>query len=321
MRLDRWLRARYPGLPAARIGKLVRTGQVRIDRARAQVATRVKAGQSIRVPPVTSRAPPMTVAADEAGTPAIDLRALVLYEDEDLFVLNKPFGLAAQGGRGLETSLDGLLGQLQGHSRHHPRLVHRLDRETSGVTIVARRRSVAAYLSDLFRRRAIRKVYWALCFGVPRRKQGRLSDFLAGDSGPGRLELQKIAAHGDRASRHALTDYATVETCGTHYAWLALRPLTGRTHQLRVQLFGAGHAIVGERKYRDKRHQAQSLSPERSLHLLSRRVGFLGPSGQSVDVSAPLAPHMSKSFSLLGLNHEAKEAQAVTDALFRASAP
>jgi 23S rRNA pseudouridine955/2504/2580 synthase len=321
MRLDRWFKRRLPSLSLAHLNKIVRTGQVRVDGARAATSTRLAAGQKVRVPPVKVAPPAPKPAVSEEDRRAI--RAMILYEDDDLIVLNKPYGLAVQGGSGTTRHIDGMLASLADARRERPVLVHRLDRDTAGVLLVAKSRRIAAKLGEIFRSRQAQKIYWALVEGVPKPSQGRISLFLAKGEGMeqerglrrpaakrGNLEKMRIAQHGDADARHSVTYYAVVDKVPGRLAWLSMKPITGRTHQLRAHAEAIGHPIIGDPKYggtaKDRRSQdpARQIpeSVERKLHLLARRIVLPHPRGGTLDVTAPLPPHMKKSFEMFGFD-------------------
>jgi 23S rRNA pseudouridine955/2504/2580 synthase len=323
MRLDRWFKRRMPMLSLSHLNKIVRTGEVRVDGARVKTATRLAKGQNVRVPPLKLAEP----AAPAPGISPTDLRALkdmILYEDRDLLVLDKPFGLAVQGGSGTTHHIDGMLASMPNEHGGRPVLVHRLDRDTSGVLLVAKTRSIAADLGEIFRSRQARKIYWALVEGVPKPAQGRVSLYLA--KGPGmedkrsgrndtgareKLEKMRIAKHGDEDARHSVTYYAIVDKVAPRLAWLSMKPVTGRTHQLRAHAEAIGHPIIGDPKYgaapaKDpRRNDPLRMIPdavERKLHLLARRLILPHPRGGTLDVTAPLPSHMQSAFDLFGFD-------------------
>jgi 23S rRNA pseudouridine955/2504/2580 synthase len=323
MRLDRWFKRRIPSLALSHLNKIVRTGQVRVDGARVKTAVRLEAGQNVRVPPLildASASPPLRRApsADDARA----LRDMTLFEDRDLLVLNKPFGLAVQGGSGTTRHIDGMLEALADEGGERPRLVHRLDRDTSGVLLIAKSRRIAADLGEIFRSRQAKKIYWALVEGVPKPAQGRISLFLAKGEGMGDArgarsnqisdrERMRVARHGDADAQHSVTYYAIVDKIAPKLAWLSMKPLTGRTHQLRAHAEAIGHPIIGDPKYghgresEERRRDAMRAIPddvERKLHLLARRLVLPHPRGGTLDVTAPLPPHMQKSFEKFGFD-------------------
>jgi 23S rRNA pseudouridine955/2504/2580 synthase len=323
MRLDRWFKRRMPNLSLSHLNKIVRTGQVRVDGGRVKTAARLEAGQNVRVPPLsleTPAAPAVRRAASSADAAA--LRDMTLFEDRDLLVLNKPFGLAVQGGSGTTHHIDGMLDALADERGERPRLVHRLDRDTSGVLLIAKNRRMAADLGEIFRSRQAKKIYWALVEGVPKPAQGRISLFLAKGEGMGEArgarstqmadrERMRVARHGEADAQHSVTYYAIVDKVAPKLAWLSMKPLTGRTHQLRAHAEAIGHPIIADPKYghrredEDRRRDAMRAIPddvERKLHLLARRLVLPHPRGGTLDVTAPLPPHMQKSFEKFGFD-------------------
>ncbi|MBV8826766.1 MAG: RluA family pseudouridine synthase, partial [Hyphomicrobiales bacterium] len=229
------------------------------------------------------------------------LKSITLYEDADVLVLDKPMGLAVQGGSGTVRHVDGMLATLQEPDGQRPRLVHRLDKDTAGCLLVAKTRFAAAALAKTFRSRAARKIYWALVAGVPKPTQGRISTFLAKEEMEGDSRM-RIARHGEEGASHALTYYAVVETAARELAWLSLKPVTGRTHQLRAHMAHIGYPIVGDPKYFVRENWDLPGGMQNRLHLLARRIAVPHPRGGIIDVTAPLPPHMAQSWNLLGLD-------------------
>jgi 23S rRNA pseudouridine955/2504/2580 synthase len=321
MRLDRWLHRRFPQVANSHLMRIVRKGEVRVSGKRADISTRLAAGENVRVPPL--RIAPAEPKAMKRASPgdAEAIRAMILFEDRDVMVLNKPYGLAVQGGSGTTRHIDGMLQALADKEGNRPVLVHRLDRDTSGVLLIAKSRKMAAELGETFRSRGAKKIYWALVEGVPKPGQGRISMFLAKGEGmearavkrEGRADLERmrVARHGDPDAQHSLTLYAVVDKVAPRLAWLSMRPVTGRTHQLRAHCEAIGHPIVGDPKYNRKpandpargdplRAVPPGLEPR--LHLLARRLVLPHPRGGLIDVTAPLPKHMKKSFDMFGFD-------------------
>jgi 23S rRNA pseudouridine955/2504/2580 synthase len=301
MRLDRWLRAQFPGVGFTHAQKLIRSGQIRVDGGRARAETRLAAGQSVRVPPlgpvaVARRSPPTLAPGDEAL-----IRSLVIHEDDRVIVLNKPPGLATQGGSKVGAHIDRLLGALQGGAAERPRLVHRLDRETSGALLVARDRAAASALARSLKSRLARKVYWALVRGVPGSEIGRISTFLGPDAAT-RGEAQRVLEQGEPGAVHAVSRFMLVDRAGTRLAWLRLEPETGRKHQLRVHMAHIGHPIVGDRRYFRVENWELPGGLEDRLYLHARRIVVPHPSRGVLDVTAPTPAHMARAFDLLGFD-------------------
>jgi len=301
MRVDRFLEHRFPGLSFSHIQRIVRKGELRINGKRADSKDRLEEGQSVRIPPLKLDAPKVVDQLSEAETKTRDaLRAMILFEDDDVMVLNKPAGLAVQGGSGLSKHVDQMLETMRDAKGQRPRLVHRLDRETSGCLLIAKTRFAASVLTGSFRHRSARKIYWALVAGVPKPKQGRISTYLAKEENE-EDSIMRVAKHGDEGAAHAVTYYAVVEASAQKLAWVSLKPVTGRTHQLRAHMAHIDHAIVGDPKYFNKENWQLPGGLQNRLHLLARRLVIPHPRGGVIDVTAPLPPHMLQSWNLLGL--------------------
>jgi 23S rRNA pseudouridine955/2504/2580 synthase len=301
MRVDRFLEARFPGLSFSHIQRIVRKGELRVDGKRADSKDRLQEGQSVRIPPLRLDVPKGGGQLSEAATKTLQsLKDMILYEDADVMVLNKPAGLAVQGGSGTTRHIDQMLEVMRDAKGQKPRLVHRLDKETAGCLLVAKTRYAATALTGSFRQRSARKIYWALVAGVPKPKQGRISTYLAKEVGE-EDTIMRIAAHGDEGASHAVTYYAVVETSAQKLAWVSLKPVTGRTHQLRAHMAHIDHAIVGDPKYFNRENWQLPGGLQNRLHLLARRIVVPHPRGGVIDVTAPLPPHMLQSWNLLGL--------------------
>jgi len=301
MRVDRFLEHRFPGLSFSHIQRIVRKGELRINGKRADSKDRLEEGQSVRIPPLKLDAPKVVDELSEAEVKTRDaLRAMILFEDDDVMVLNKPAGLAVQGGSGLSKHVDQMLEVMRDAKGQRPRLVHRLDRETSGCLLIAKTRFAASVLTGSFRHRSARKIYWALVAGVPKPKQGRISTYLAKEENE-EDSIMRVAKHGDEGAAHAVTYYAVVEASAQKLAWVSLKPVTGRTHQLRAHMAHIDHAIVGDPKYFNKENWQLPGGLQNRLHLLARRLVIPHPRGGVIDVTAPLPPHMLQSWNLLGL--------------------
>jgi 23S rRNA pseudouridine955/2504/2580 synthase len=302
MRVDRFLEARFPGLSFSHIQRVIRKGEVRVDGKRTQPKNRLQTGQTVRIPPLRLDQPKPRSPGNEADEKTRSfLKSMTLYEDADVLVLNKPIGLAVQGGSGTTRHLDGMLEVLRDAHGQRPRLVHRLDKDTAGCLLVAKTRFAAAALAKTFRSRSARKVYWALVAGVPKVQQGRVSTFLAKEERQDE-SFMRIARHGEKGASHALTYYAVVETSGPLLAWLSLKPVTGRTHQLRAHMAHIGHPILGDPKYFARENWELPGGMQDRLHLLARRIAVPHPRGGTIDATAPLPPHMQQSWNLLGLD-------------------
>jgi 23S rRNA pseudouridine955/2504/2580 synthase len=300
MRLDRFFEARFPGLSFSHIQRIIRKGEVRLNGKRAQPKDRLEAGQAVRIPPLRLDQPKPRATSEDDKTRAF-LKSITLHEDADVLVLDKPFGLAVQGGSGTTRHVDGMLAALQTRDGQRPRLVHRLDKDTAGCLVVAKTRFAAAALAKSFRSRAARKIYWALTAGVPKPRQGRISTFLAKEERE-EESVMRIAQHGEEGASHAVTYYAVVETAASALAWVSLKPVTGRTHQLRAHMAHIRHPIVGDPKYFSIENWELPGGMQNRLHLLARRIAVPHPRGGTLDVTAPLPDHMRQSWNLLGLD-------------------
>ncbi len=303
MRLDRWFKVHFPDLAHGRLQKLLRTGQVRVDGARSKANTRLESGQTVRIPPL----PEADVRAEEKRKTTLSLkdaewvRSLVLHRDKDVIVINKPPGLAVQGGTKTERHLDAMLDGLKFDAPERPRLVHRLDRDTSGVLVLARTRNAATRLGKAFKTHEVRKIYWALVAGTPRPENGTVD-----------LPLIKAGRHGDQRVRpayededggqYAVTHFATVSQAAPRASWLALYPVTGRTHQLRAHMAAIGHPIIGDGKYGDEERSDAGTEISRKLHLHARTLILPRRAGRPLEVTAPLPEHMQETWAFLGFD-------------------
>lgn len=316
-RLDRWIKRRVT-LTQGQVEKLLRTGQIRVDGGRAKASTRLAAGMEVRLPILdTEIQKQKKVSAQVSEDDRAYLRNLVLYEDADMIALNKPAGLAVQGGTGQARHLDGLLAGL-GDGEHRPVLVHRLDKETSGVLLVAKHPASAARLGDLFRGRDMEKVYWAVTVGVPNPPQGQIRCWMvkgvpddSSDSGWRPADPKQGSRHRDadrermirsaqgvEGARHSITDYNVISTAGQKAAWVALKPLTGRMHQLRFHMLEMNTSILGDTKYQSRREVPQGLAA--GMHLHARALIIPRTNGKPINIVAPLPPHMKETFEILG---------------------
>lgn len=313
MRLDRWFRREFPSLGHGRLEKLLRTGQVRVDGRRAKAGQRLEPGQLIRVPPLGDTTAPTPPRRSPAGPKAADIAAMqgmVLYRDDDVIALAKPAGLATQGGTGQSRHLDGMLDALRFGAAERPRLVHRLDRDTSGVLLLARHAAAARVLAETFRGRDARKYYWALVAGVPKLRQGVIDLPLAKRE----TGFKEAVAPDPEEGKRAVSVYTTIDTVGRQAAWLALWPRTGRTHQLRVHAAAIGCPIVGDGKYGGAAAFLPGAEIPKALHLHARRLILPHPGGRgTIDVTAPLPVHMRQSWAFLGLDEAAAPADPFSE--------
>jgi 23S rRNA pseudouridine955/2504/2580 synthase len=298
IRLDRWFKRHFPRLSHGRLEKLLRTGQVRLDGKRASASDRVAAGQQVRVPPLgdLDAPPPARRAAAPRPEDIAQIERAILYRDEDVIAIDKPPGLAVQGGTATTRHLDAMLDALQFDARERPRLVHRLDKDTSGVLVLARSVAAARFLTAAFRDKGTRKIYWALVVGLPKPRQGRIELALAKLPG---AAGERVVPDQDEGKR-AVTLYRTVAHAGGKIAWVALSPLTGRTHQLRAHLAAIGTPILGDGKYGGADAHPAGIPDARMLHLHARALVLPSRRGGTRRFVAPLPPHMNRAWKFLG---------------------
>jgi 23S rRNA pseudouridine955/2504/2580 synthase len=306
IRLDRWFRRHFPGLTQGAIEKLCRTGQIRVQGKRSEASTRLQPGQTIRVPPpaqIAGETPADRAPKALDARTVKDLARMVLYRDDWIIAIDKPAGLATQGGPGITRHLDGMLDGLRFGAPDRPRLVHRLDRDTSGVLLLARTPGIAAKLSAAFRGRTVKKIYWAVVNGLPVPMQGRIDLALARTQGLGGAR-SSIAHPSDAEAVKAATDYETIDHAGRKFSWLGLYPETGRTHQLRVHCAAIGNPILGDVAYGGESGMETVTG---RLHLHARALLLPHPAGGEFSVSAPLPGHMAGTFQQLGFVAPAAE--------------
>ncbi|HML11357.1 MAG TPA: RluA family pseudouridine synthase [Stellaceae bacterium] len=305
IRLDRWFRRHYPALGHGHLEKLLRTGQVRVDGRKAKSGDRVSPGMAIRVPPRESISPGPSLFPEPPRARPQDaalLRDLIIYQDEYALVLNKPAGLAVQGGSNTTRHVDGMLDGLRFGNAERPRLVHRLDKDTSGVLLIARSAAAAAFFTRAFRDKTTRKTYWAIVAGRPKLHQGRIDLSLTKRIAKGRERVQ-----ADEDGKDAVTYYAVVDSAGDRASWLALLPLTGRTHQLRAHCAAIGTPILGDGKYGGAAAHALGGIAAHRLHLHARALEIPHPAGFTLKVTAPLPPHMKRMWEFLDFAGDAPD--------------
>jgi len=306
LRLDRWFQRRFPGLGHGRLSKLLRTGQVRVDGKRAEGSLRLATGMLIRVPPLDEKdlAAPRATPAIKRAAPPKELAALqnaVLYRDADVLIIDKPAGLAVQGGTGIDISVDSMLDALRFDGRERPKLVHRLDRDTSGVLVLARSARAAKWLTAAFKARETEKTYWAVLNGVPKPGRGKIDIPLAKLPGP---KGEKMVEDGE-AGKRAVTLYTVLDRAADRAAWVALAPLTGRTHQLRAHCAALGTPILGDGKYGGRSAFIEGPGIAKRLHLHARSIRLDTPERRTIMATAPLSPHMINTFNVFGFEADA----------------
>lgn len=315
-RLDRWLKRRFPQLSQGIIEKMCRKGECRVDGSRVKSSTRIEDGQRVRIPPLPDRPAPRMIRSHVSEADARLIKSCVIYQDDHVIALNKPAGLATQGGSGQSRHVDGLTEALTFDYDEKPRLVHRLDKDTSGVLLLARTRLVAKRLTASMRHRETRKIYWALVAGVPTPYLGEIKYGLvkAPGRGKGGDGEKMIAVHprdieGTPGAKRAHTLYATLYRVASRAAWVAMEPVTGRTHQLRAHMAEIGHPIIGDGKYGGSGQEnlgdgwGAQLGGiiSKKLHLHARLMRFEHPETRKIiTITAPLPPHMAESWETLG---------------------
>ncbi|MEZ5854925.1 MAG: RluA family pseudouridine synthase [Hyphomicrobiaceae bacterium] len=309
MRLDRWFKQHFPSVGQSYLQKLLRTGQVRLNGRKTEANVRLEPGQQIRVPTIVREPPKEAPRPSSKPPPGLSkadrdfIEGIIIYEDDDVLVLNKPFGIAVQGGTGTKRHIDGLLAGMADRFGDRPRLVHRLDRDTTGVLLVAKTRQAAATLGRTFQTRSAAKTYWALVHGVPRPPQGRIEAALVKASGPDGDRVRKAEPGEQDRAMHATTHYSMIDRVGQKAAWVSLKPVTGRQHQLRAHMALINHPIVGDNKYEDGRPMPmEGIEPQLHLHARRLIIPHPRPGKPKLDISAPLSPHMIVTWKLLGLD-------------------
>ena len=311
-RLDRWFRRLFPQVQQGQIEKMCRKGDIRVDGGRVKSNTRVEVGQVVRIPPLPDTPAPAIVDKKISDADAKMIQSCVLYRDEHIIALNKPPGLPVQGGSKQHRHVDGLTPALRFGNDENPRLVHRLDKDTSGVLILGRSRQMAATLAEAFRHRETRKIYWAVVAGVPHPKMGTVKYGFVTAGGHGSFgEGEKMhCLHPNEVAttpgaKRATTDYAVLSPLGSRAAWVALVPVTGRTHQLRAHMAEMGHPIVGDGKYGGSSQEnlghgwGAQLGGDisKKMHLHARHLRLEHPVTRAMlSFTAPLPEHMQRTW-------------------------
>lgn len=307
-RLDRWLKRMAPDLPYVLVQKLIRKGQIRIDGKRAKMDTRIEQGQEVRLSaakPESRQHPDNKKVRKISSEDIAYIQSLVIYQDKDIIALNKPIGMATQGGSKVKRHIDGLLDGLADNDGVRPRLVHRLDKDTSGVLLLARSAKVAKALGDIFKGRDIKKIYWAIVTPTPEMMHGTIKAPLLKGGEQGREKVHVDHEEG----KYAQTEYAVVENAASRAAFVAFWPRTGRTHQIRVHAQIAGFPILGDGKYGGASAMMdEDMEHARTLHLHAQRLIFMHPTqkGRIMDIRAPLPPEIAKTWKTLGFNAKYK---------------
>lgn len=304
IRLDRWFKRRWPHLTHIQVEKMARKGEIRVDGSRVKPQDRLTAGAAVRVPPLPEANPRKPGDLHELTERDVAYaKSLVLYEDDMVIALNKPHGLAVQGGTKTTKHVDRLL-SAWGEGMERPRLVHRLDRDTSGVLLLGKGPEAAKRLAGAFARRQAKKTYWAIVIGTPKPTHGQI-DLALKKTGINDYEMMRPAEPKDPKGEPAETAFATISRAAHRAAWMALRPFTGRTHQLRAHMAAIGHPILGDAKYGDEK--SRELSGVLKLQLHARRIELDHPRGGKLIVEAPLSPEMKAGFAHFGFSEDESE--------------
>ncbi len=319
LRLDRWFKRRYPTLTHGRLEKLLRTGQVRVDGKRVKSSDRVQPGQSVRVPPLKldsapERKPASAVRPDDLAA----LKGWIIHQDKSVLVLNKPAGLPVQGGTKSERNIDAILAAAADSFGGRPLLVHRLDRDTSGVLVLARNPNAARVIAEAFRGKEARKLYWALVAGKPERPHGTIDLPLAKRVGAAgervvALDYEDDLDLDEAGARRAKSRYRTIDNAADRVTWLALEPLTGRTHQLRVHTAALGTPILGDGKYGGSAAFLRMEGIAKQLHLHARRIRIPHPDRGTLDIKAPPPPHFVEALKAFGLAADADSDELIDE--------
>ena len=317
-RLDRWFRRQFPQVQQGQIEKMCRKGDIRVDGGRVKTNSRIEVGQIVRIPPLPDTPAPALVNKKISDADKKMIKESVIYRDDDIIVLNKPAGLPVQGGSKQFRHVDGLTPALRFGHNENPRLVHRLDKDTSGVLILGRTRQISASLAEAFRHHATRKIYWAVVAGVPHPKMGTIKYGLVKSGGHGAAgEGEKMRClHPNEitttpGAKRATTDYAVLAPLGSRAAWIALVPITGRTHQLRAHMAEMGHPIVGDGKYGGSGQEnlghgwGAQLGGDisKKMHLHARHLKLEHPTTKAIlEFTAPLPEHMQRTWDQMQWN-------------------
>ncbi|MBL0848901.1 MAG: RluA family pseudouridine synthase [Candidatus Liberibacter ctenarytainae] len=309
MRFDRWFKAHYPQIGFGNLQKLLRSGQIRVDKKRVKSNDRVQSGQCVRIPPIVN-----TVNYQNREKYVIDsskgyldrsafLKHILLYEDSKIYIFNKPAGMAVQGGSGITYHMDGILESWLDSQGRKPRLIHRLDQETSGILVVARTRAAAQNLTESFRMRRVKKIYWSLVQGIPDNKKGCIANWLVKTGKVGGDHV-KVVDQNEKGARYAISHFKVIDAFAQNFCWLEMQPYTGRTHQLRIHALHMGNPIVGDKKYfthNPKENDFKGI--QNKLYLHARFMDFPHPEGGRMQVVAPLPTHMDQTWSSLGFKY------------------
>ncbi len=296
VRIDRWFKRNFPKVSHTSIEKALRKGQIKVDGKKVESSYKVKEGEIIRVPPMIEYTREEKIKKEIDPKYIKDMRESLIYKDEDILVINKPAGLAVQGGVGIDVSVDSLLDFMRFDYTERPKIVHRLDKDTSGVLVLARKTSVAAKLGEAFRNKDMEKIYWAVVIGKPDKSEGKISiPLLKSDTGAGK---EKVVAN--EKGQLATTFYRVMDNAADKVSLVELRPITGRTHQLRVHMAEIGHPILGDGKYGGKEAFVDGLG--KKMHLHARKLTLPPVKGKQREFIAEVEGIMKKTLQELELN-------------------
>ena len=296
-RLDRFLQKHLKDVPFGLLQKLMRKGQIRVNSGRVKAATRLEAGQSVRIPPLKNSVPRENKKINDHDAQMI--RDMVIYDDGDIIALNKPAGLATQGGTNIKKHIDGLLDVLVVEDGIRPRLIHRLDKDTSGILLLARSSKVASAMGKIFQGKQIRKIYWALTVPAPEINSGEIrAPIIKAQEG----DFEKMVVDPDHG-QEAVTLFDIVERAHKQIAFVAFWPRTGRTHQIRVHAAHMGCPILGDRKYGGQEAFIEGIDHVKRVHLHARSIRFIHPiTKKMIELSAPLADDLKQSWKNFGFD-------------------
>ena len=292
MRLNRWFMKYYPNLTLGRLQKLLRTKQIKVDGKRAETSLKLAAGSEVRVPPMDEQPETGANRSEISRRDAEFILSLVIYKDDNIIVLNKPSGLAVQGGTNTSRHVDGMLEVLRFELNEKPKLVHRIDKDTSGVLVLARNRTWADRLTKAFREHTLPKTYLALVNSCPKNPAGEIKAPLEKCG-----EKSLVSPDG----KPAATVYKTLDEVGSKFALVEASPLTGRTHQIRAHMEYIGCPIVGDDKYFGGEKRQKYASIPDKLYFHAYKIDLSALYNKKTVIKAALPEHFKKALAALGI--------------------
>ncbi|AKK20299.1 RluA family pseudouridine synthase [Candidatus Liberibacter africanus] len=307
MRFDRWFKNHYPQINFVNLQRILRSGQIRLDKKRVKSNDRIQSGQVVRIPPIVNALNNMIKDEKKSDFSVAKhsefLKSILLYADSHIYVFNKPAGISVQGGSGITNHIDGFLQSWADSKLQKPRLIHRLDQDTSGLLVVARTRIAAQNLTESFRMRRIKKIYWSLVWGVPQNKKKCISNWLLKKNQAGG-DYVRVVNPGEKGANHAISYFKIIDSFAQKFCWLEMQPYTGRTHQLRVHALHMGYPIVGDKKYfiNSKGNFADCI--QKKLYLHARYIDLPHPEGGRLQITAPLPEHMVETWKSFGFQYK-----------------